>query len=67
MPISDEMTQLVNQKAALLHDAWLSRIGHKRPGMAAGLSLDEAKANAVEIDKQLERLIMESRKPVASN
>ena len=61
MPISDQMTQLVNQKGAVLHNAWLSHIGHKRPGMAAGLSLEEANANAAEIDKQLQLLITEAR------
>ncbi|MEJ7595186.1 MAG: SGNH/GDSL hydrolase family protein [Planctomycetaceae bacterium] len=59
MPISNEMTQLVNQRGAVLHNSWLSRIGHKRPGMAAGLSLEEAKANAAAIDRQLQRLIMD--------
>lgn len=33
----------------LLHDAWLSHIGHKRPGMKAGLPLDEAQAAAAAI------------------
>ena len=61
MPISEEMTQLVNQKGAVLHNSWLSHIGHKRPGMAAGLPLEEAKANAAEIDRQLQRLILEAR------
>ena len=59
-PISDQMTQLINQKGAVLHNSWLSHIGHKRPGMAAGLSLEEAKANAAEIDRQLQPLIASS-------
>ena len=61
MPISDQMTQLVNQKGAVLHNAWLSHIGHKRPGMAAGLSLEEANAKAAEIDQQLQVLILKAR------
>ncbi len=66
MPISNEMTQLVNQKGSVLHDSWISHIGHKRPGTAAGMSLEEAKAKAAELDKQLQPLIMEARKPVSA-
>ena len=67
IPISPEMTQLVNQKGAVLHNSWLTHIGHKRPGMAAGLPLEEANANAAEIDSQLQPLIMQARKPISSN
>ena len=67
MPISDEMTRLINQKGAVLHNSWLSHIGHKRPGMADGLSLEEASVRAAEIDTQLQPLIMDARKPVSSN
>lgn len=66
IPISPEMTQLVNQKGAVLHNAWLSRIGHKRPGMEAGLPLEEAKIKAAEIDIQLQSLIVDARKPVSA-
>ncbi len=43
-----------DQKNAVLHNAWLSHIGHKRPGMANGLSLEEANAK-VWIDVFLDR------------
>ena len=56
-PVSDEMTRLINQKGSLLHDAWLSHVGHKRPGVAAGLSLEEAQARAGELNGQLQPLI----------
>ncbi len=62
VPISDEMTGLINKKGNVLHDSWLSRIGHKRPGMAAGLSLEDANARAAEIDKQLKPLIDVARR-----
>ncbi len=55
-PVSDEMTRLMNQKGTLLHDAWLSHVGHKRPGVAAGLPLEDAQARASEIDRQLQLL-----------
>lgn len=64
VPISDPMTPLINQKGAVLHNAWLSQIGHQRPGMAAGLPMEEARARAVEIDRQLEPLIEDARKQV---
>ncbi len=56
-PITDDMTGLINQKGALLHDSWLSHVGHKRPGVTAGLPLKEAQARAGEIDVQLQPLI----------
>ncbi len=62
MPLSDEMTQLINKKNVVLHDSWLSHIGHKRPGMPTGLSLDEARIKAAEIDKELQQLIDVARK-----
>ena len=56
-PISDEMMALATKKGTVLHDSWLSGIGHKRPGMADGLSLEKAAAQAAEIDKHLQLLI----------
>jgi len=67
MPITDQMTALINQKGSVLHDSWLSKIGHKRPGMPDGLPLKEAQAKAAEIDQQLQPLIEEARKPVVSS
>lgn len=45
--------KLVAKRQKLMHDAWLSHVGHKRPGTKAGLPLDEAQALAVVIDQQL--------------
>jgi lysophospholipase L1-like esterase len=58
---TSEMTQLSNQQGAVLHDAWLSHIGHKRPGTGAGLPLSEAEAKAAEIEKQLQPLVEKLR------
>ncbi|MCA9010945.1 MAG: SGNH/GDSL hydrolase family protein [Planctomycetaceae bacterium] len=57
LPVSDEMTQLIDQKGAVLRDSWLSQIGHKRPGMQAGVSLEDAQTRASELDQQLEQII----------
>jgi lysophospholipase L1-like esterase len=58
---SSEMTRLSNQQGAVLHDAWLSHIGHKRPGTGTGLPLPEAEAKSAEIEKQLQPLVEKLR------
>lgn len=50
-----ELFALVKQRTAVLHDAWLSKIGHQRPGSPAGLPLDEATAEAKKLEKQIRR------------
>ncbi len=45
---------LVAKRQKVLHDAWLSHVGHKRPGTKAGLPLGEAQAQAAAIDQQLQ-------------
>jgi lysophospholipase L1-like esterase len=64
IPISEPMTVLINQKSSVLHNSWLSRIGHKRPGMENGLPIAEAVRKAQEIDSQLQPLIDAARKAV---
>ena len=46
---------LVRERQALMRDAWLTATEHQRPGIAAGLPLDEAHAKAAEVDKLLKR------------
>jgi lysophospholipase L1-like esterase len=55
-PVSDRLQQLVNQRQSLLHDAWLSHVGHKRPGTKAGLPLEEAQSKASVISEEISRL-----------
>ncbi|MFD0893944.1 SGNH/GDSL hydrolase family protein [Luteolibacter ambystomatis] len=52
-----EILKLVTQRENLLKDAWLTATGHKRPGMATGLPLDQAETKAKEIGKQIEALL----------
>ncbi len=54
--LPDGLLQLVAQRQQVLHDAWLSHVGHQRPGMQAGLPLPQAQAKAEEIDRQLQSL-----------
>lgn len=52
-----EIFKLVTQRENLLKDAWLTATGHKRPGMATGMPLEQAEAKAQEIGKQIETLL----------
>ncbi|MEZ0542629.1 hypothetical protein [Fibrella arboris] len=40
-----------------MKDAWLTALGHKRPGMKPGLPLDEAKRKAADIDRQSKAML----------
>jgi lysophospholipase L1-like esterase len=50
--IQDDITQ----KHAVLRPAWLSHVGHKRPGNAAGLPITEALAKAAALTQDAKRL-----------
>jgi hypothetical protein len=47
--------QNVARRQSLLHNAWLSEVGHERPGMQPGLPLDEAGTEAAKIERQLQQ------------
>ncbi len=47
---------VIKKKHAILRPAWLSHVGHKRPGNAPGLPLPEAEAKAAEFDAEVRRL-----------
>lgn len=44
---------LVQQRMSVRRDAWLSFTGHRRPGLAVGLPMDEAEAKIAELNRQL--------------
>lgn len=46
----------IKKKHAILRPAWLSHVGHKRPGNAPGLPLPEAEAKAAEFDAEARKL-----------
>jgi len=50
---AQEIHKLIQKRQRLLKDAWLTAIGHKRPGMNKGLPLEEAKKQASALDAQL--------------
>lgn len=51
-----ELRQKIKQKETILHDAWLSHVGHKRPGVKAGLPLAEAQEKAQQLQREIEAL-----------
>lgn len=52
--------QLVSKKQSILKDAWLTKTGHKRPGIPKGLPINEAVSKAAMIDKQLNSEFIEN-------
>ncbi len=56
-PKSKEVHKLISQRQQLMKDAWLTSTGHKRPEMAVGLPLEEAKKKAAEIEKEIRELL----------
>lgn len=57
LPHGLDALKLVQRKQRLLKDAWLSATGHKRPGMAPGLPLEEAEKQASELNAELHKLL----------
>ena len=53
--VDGKLLQLVRQRQKLTHDAWLGHVGHKRPGVKAGLPIDEATAKAKQLDEQIKK------------
>jgi hypothetical protein len=48
--------RLLHSRNRILSDAWLTFVGHKRPGMPKGLSIKEAEAQAASFDQQIQEL-----------
>ena len=56
-PHGVEVLKLTEQRSHILRDAWLSATGHKRPGIAPGLPLEEAERKATEITSRIQELV----------
>ncbi|MGC3967222.1 MAG: hypothetical protein QM775_07590 [Pirellulales bacterium] len=56
-PHGAEVLKLIEQRLALMHDAYLTATKHKRPGVKEGLPLPEAKEKAKEIDEKIKTLL----------
>lgn len=58
--------KLVQQRQRVLKDAWLTEVGHQRPGMNKGKPLSEAQAEAAQLTAQIGALIGSSTDAGAS-
>jgi hypothetical protein len=52
---STEFIKMIHQRGRILSDAWLTDIGHSRPGMTKGLPLKEAQAKAKELGQTIRK------------
>ncbi len=48
-----EVLAKIKRRQQILRDAWLTKTGHKRPGLPAGLQLDEAESQAAALDVEI--------------
>ena len=55
-PRGAEVLKLVQQRQRVLKDAWLSHVGHVRPGMSKGKPLAEAERDAEELESRIRAL-----------
>jgi len=51
------LLELVEQREVLLRDAWLTHVGHKRPGVKAGLPLPQAQSQAAKLNSKIDALV----------
>jgi lysophospholipase L1-like esterase len=61
-PHGPEVLKLVAQRQRVLRDAWLTAVGHKRPGMGTGLPLDQAESKATHLNAEIEALLAPAAK-----
>ena len=54
--VSPEAMKLVQQRMAILRDAYVAAAGHKRPGVRAGLPVPDAQQKAQELLEQIGKL-----------
>jgi lysophospholipase L1-like esterase/pimeloyl-ACP methyl ester carboxylesterase len=52
-PRGGELLRWIQERQRLMKDAWLTAVGHKRPGMTTGLPLTEARARAADLDRKI--------------
>jgi lysophospholipase L1-like esterase len=53
----EKLQALVAQRSQHLRDAYVAKAGHKRPGVAKGLPLEEAEGKAADLTKQIQALL----------
>ncbi|MEK6260228.1 MAG: SGNH/GDSL hydrolase family protein [Planctomycetota bacterium] len=60
--VPESLFPLVQQRVHVLRDAYVSAAGHKRPGVAAGLSVPEAEEKARELTAKIEATLRDPKK-----
>ncbi len=53
MKPDESLKALIDRRQKIMHAAWLSHVGHDRPGMKPGLPMVEAQKIATDIEKQI--------------
>ena len=61
MEPSEELLKLESARTNLLHDAYLTAVGHKRPGVKAGPPLEEALPKASQLADEITLLVEQQR------
>ncbi len=51
-----QFQKLIDERQQILKDAWLTEVGHKRPGMAKGLPISDAVTEATSIEDQIRKI-----------
>lgn len=57
IPDNENLLRLVERRELILRDAWLSHVGHQRPGVKDGLPLNEANTGADTLLDEINTLI----------
>ena len=52
-----EVFNAINSQRKIMHAAWLSHVGHKRPGVAAGLPMKQARVKSEEFNSAIDAAI----------
>ena len=55
--IPEELERLCIERNKLLHAAWLTHVGHRRPSMRRGMPLGAAHARAVRLERRMRALV----------
>jgi alpha-L-fucosidase 2 len=58
LPNGTELFDLIRKQQAIFKDAWLTEVGHQRPGMNKGLPMAEAARQAAELEQRMAALAL---------
>lgn len=54
--LDPELFRAIEAKRAIMHPAWLTHVGHTRPGVPPGLPLEEARVKTAELETRIRAL-----------